>query len=66
MPLVWSLHDNLTALLLPYVALAEAFGASLLTRDRHLAAFRGHREDGVGVTPATSSRGEAVAIGRAP
>ncbi|HLK84569.1 MAG TPA: hypothetical protein VKT99_24180 [Xanthobacteraceae bacterium] len=35
--------NNLTAYDAIYVALAEALEASLLTRDRHLAAAAGHR-----------------------
>ena len=37
------LRNNLTAYDAAYVALAEALGAPLLTRDRHLAAAAGHR-----------------------
>jgi predicted nucleic acid-binding protein len=39
---VWELRHNLTAYDAIYVALAEALGASLLTRDRRLAAAAGH------------------------
>jgi predicted nucleic acid-binding protein len=39
----WELPNNLTAYDAVYVALAEALEASLLTRDRHLAAAAGHR-----------------------
>ncbi len=37
MPRIWSLRQNLTAYDSAYVALAEALGATLLTRDRRLA-----------------------------
>jgi len=40
---VWELRHNLTAYDAAYVALAEALGATLLTRDRRLAAASGHR-----------------------
>lgn len=40
---VWELRHNLTAYDAAYVALAEALDATLLTRDRHLAAASGHR-----------------------
>jgi predicted nucleic acid-binding protein len=40
---VWELRNNLTAYDAVYVALAEALGAPLLTRDRRLAAASGHR-----------------------
>ncbi len=43
MPRVWSLRDNLTAYDAVYVALAEALGAPLLTRDRRLASAPGIR-----------------------
>ena len=39
---VWELRDNLTAYDAVYVALAEALGAPLLTRDQRLAAAPGH------------------------
>jgi predicted nucleic acid-binding protein len=39
---VWELRNNLTAYDAVYVALAEALGAPLLTRDRRLAAAPGH------------------------
>jgi predicted nucleic acid-binding protein len=39
---VWSLRNNLTAYDAVYVALAEALGAPLLTRDRRLASATGH------------------------
>jgi predicted nucleic acid-binding protein len=40
---VWSLRKNLTAYDATYVALAEALGVSLVTRDRRLANASGHR-----------------------
>ena len=40
---VWELRTNLTAYDAAYVALAEVLDAPLLTRDRRLAATRGHR-----------------------
>jgi len=40
---VWELRGSLTAYDAAYVALAEALGAPLLTRDAALAAARGHR-----------------------
>ncbi len=43
LPRVWDLRNNLTAYGAVYVALAEALGAPLLTRDRRLAAAAGHR-----------------------
>jgi len=43
LPRVWELRHNLTAYDAVYVALAEALAATLLTRDRHLAAASGHR-----------------------
>jgi predicted nucleic acid-binding protein len=42
LPRVWELRNNLTAYDAVYVALAEALDAPLLTRDRRLAAARGH------------------------
>lgn len=42
LPRVWALRHNLTAYDALYVALAEAFDAPLLTRDRRLAATAGH------------------------
>jgi predicted nucleic acid-binding protein len=42
LPRIWSLRNNLTAYDAAYVALAEALGAPLLTRDRRLAASSGH------------------------
>jgi predicted nucleic acid-binding protein len=43
LPRVWELRANLTAHDAAYVALAEALGAPLLTRDRRLAGAVGHR-----------------------
>jgi predicted nucleic acid-binding protein len=43
LPRVWALRDKLTAYDAVYVALAEALGAPLLTRDRRLANAAGHR-----------------------
>jgi predicted nucleic acid-binding protein len=40
---VWQLRDNLTAYDAAYVALAEALGASLLTRDRRMSVAPGVR-----------------------
>jgi predicted nucleic acid-binding protein len=40
---VWELRGALTAYDAAYVALAEALGAPLLTRDAALASVRGHR-----------------------
>lgn len=42
LPRVWELRNNLTAYDAVYVALAEALGAPLLTRDRRLATAPGH------------------------
>jgi predicted nucleic acid-binding protein len=42
LPRVWDLRNNLTAYDAVYVALAEALGAPLLTRDKRLAAAPGH------------------------
>ncbi len=42
LPRVWELRNNLTAYDAVYVALAEALGAPLLTRDKRLAAAAGH------------------------
>jgi predicted nucleic acid-binding protein len=39
---IWALRNNLTAYDAAYVALAEALGAVLLTRDKRLAAATGH------------------------
>lgn len=43
LPRVWALRPNITAYDAVYVALAELLGATLLTRDRRLAAAAGHR-----------------------
>jgi len=43
LPRVWELRHDLTAYDAAYVALAEALDATLLTRDRRLAAAPGHR-----------------------
>jgi predicted nucleic acid-binding protein len=40
---IWQLRATLTAYAAAYVALAEALGAPLVTRDRRLARTRGHR-----------------------
>jgi predicted nucleic acid-binding protein len=40
---VWELRHNLSTYDAAYAALAEALDATLLTRDRHLAAASGHR-----------------------
>jgi predicted nucleic acid-binding protein len=40
---VWELRHNLSAYDAAYAALAEALDATLLTRDRRLAAASGHR-----------------------
>ncbi len=42
LPRVWELRHNLTAYDAVYVALAEALDAPLATRDRRLAASKGH------------------------
>ncbi len=42
LPRIWELRHNLTAYDAAYVALAEALGAPLVTRDSKLAAFGGH------------------------
>jgi predicted nucleic acid-binding protein len=42
LPRVWQLRNNPTAYDAVYVALAEALGAPLLTRDQRLAAAPGH------------------------
>ncbi len=42
LPRIWALRNNLTAYDAAYVALAEALGAVLLTRDKRLAAAVGH------------------------
>jgi predicted nucleic acid-binding protein len=43
LPRVWELRRNLTAYDAVYIALAEALGAPLVTRDRRLANAAGHR-----------------------
>jgi predicted nucleic acid-binding protein len=43
LPRVWELRANLTAYDAAYIALAEALGAPLLTRDHRLARTAGHR-----------------------
>lgn len=43
LPRVWELRDTLTAYDGAYVALAEAFDATLVTRDVRLARSAGHR-----------------------
>jgi len=43
LPRIWDLRNNLTAYDAAYVALAEVLDATLLTRDRRLAAAAGHR-----------------------
>ncbi len=43
LPRIWALRANITAYDAAYVALAELLGATLLTRDRRLAAAPGHR-----------------------
>jgi len=40
---IWDLRQNITAYDAVYVALAEALGANLLTRDERLAAAPGHK-----------------------
>jgi predicted nucleic acid-binding protein len=42
LPRIWQLRQNLSAYDAAYVALAEELGATLLTRDRHLASASGH------------------------
>jgi predicted nucleic acid-binding protein len=43
LPRIWALRHNLSAYDAAYVALAEALGAPLATRDRRLAGSSGHR-----------------------
>jgi predicted nucleic acid-binding protein len=43
LPRIWELRNTVTAYDGAYVALAEALGAPLLTRDRRLANATGHR-----------------------
>lgn len=43
LPRIWELRNNLTAYDAAYVALAEALGAPLLTRDKRLSSAAGHR-----------------------
>lgn len=40
---IWALRRNVTAYDAAYLTLAEALGATLVTRDRALAAIRGHK-----------------------
>jgi predicted nucleic acid-binding protein len=40
---IWALHRNLTSYDAAYIALAEALGAPLVTRDAKLASAPGHR-----------------------
>lgn len=40
---IWALRDNLTAYDATYVALAEALGATVITRDKRLASAPGHQ-----------------------
>jgi predicted nucleic acid-binding protein len=42
LPRIWDLRNNLTAYDAVYIALAEALGAPLVTRDQRLARARGH------------------------
>jgi predicted nucleic acid-binding protein len=42
LPRIWQLRQNLSAYDAAYVGLAEKLGASLITRDAHLAAAPGH------------------------
>lgn len=42
LPRIWGLRNNLTAYDAVYVALAEALGAPLVTRDQRLASAPGH------------------------
>ena len=43
LPRIWELRENLTAYDAVSIALAEALGASLITRDERLAGAPGHR-----------------------
>jgi predicted nucleic acid-binding protein len=43
LPRIWHLRNNLTAYDAAYVALAEALGTPLITRDEKLASAAGHR-----------------------
>ena len=43
LPRIWELRNNVTAYDAAYIALAEALDAPLVTRDKALAAWRGHR-----------------------
>jgi predicted nucleic acid-binding protein len=43
LPRIWDLRANVTAYDAAYIALAEALGAPLLTRDQRLAAASGHK-----------------------
>ncbi|MGQ0538066.1 MAG: type II toxin-antitoxin system VapC family toxin, partial [Gemmatimonadaceae bacterium] len=43
LPRIWRLRDNLSAYDAAYIALAEALGAPLVTRDTALANATGHR-----------------------
>ena len=43
LPRIWDLRNNLTAYDAVYVALAEALGVPLITRDRRLAGAAGHQ-----------------------
>jgi predicted nucleic acid-binding protein len=42
LPRIWALRANLTAYDATYIALAEVLEGTLLTRDKRLAAVRGH------------------------
>ncbi len=42
LPRIWALRSNLTAYDAAYVVLAELLGATVVTRDRRLAAASGH------------------------
>jgi predicted nucleic acid-binding protein len=42
---IWALREKVTAYDAAYVALAEALGAPLLTRDAKLVSARGHRAE---------------------